>query len=80
MQTDDFIYLILKNVSANYLNLIIAERERLGRPIIITTNLMPDHILDKYNERVYSRLASKQYGQMFHLEGKDLRLAPQRER
>lgn len=70
----------LNNVTTNYLSLIISERERMGKPIIITTNLMPNQLIDRYNERIYSRLASKQTGQMFHLDGKDLRLAPQKER
>lgn len=65
---------LLKNVTTNYLTLVISERERMGLPIIVTTNLMPDAIFDRYNERIYSRLASKQNGQIFHLEGNDLRL------
>ncbi len=71
---------MLKNVTKNYLTLIISERERMGKPVIITTNLMPDHLLDRYNERVYSRLTSKQNSAIFHLDGKDLRLLQQSQR
>lgn len=66
---------LLKNVTQNYLYLIISERERHSKPIIISTNLMPENILDRYGERIYSRLASKQTGAIFHLQGTDLRIS-----
>lgn len=68
-----------KNVTTNYLSLVLSERERLGKAVLITTNLMPENIYERYDERIYSRLCNKQDAQMFHLFGKDLRL-PQRER
>ena len=66
---------VLKNVTANYLYLILSERERHKRPVVISTNLSPENILDRYGERIYSRIASKQTGAIFHLEGTDLRIS-----
>ncbi len=66
---------IMKNVTLNYLYLILSERERHNRPVIITTNLLPENILDRYGERIYSRIASKITGALFHLEGDDLRVS-----
>lgn len=65
---------IMKNVTLNYLYLILSERERHDLPVIITTNLTPSNILDRYGERIYSRIANKHFGAFFHLEGDDLRL------
>ncbi len=65
---------VLKNVTQNYLYLILSERERHKKPVIITTNLLPENILDRYGERIYSRLANKRLGFMVHIGGNDLRL------
>lgn len=64
---------LINNVTLNYLFLVLSERERFNRPVIITTNLMPEDILDRYNERIYSRLTSKKTSTVFHLDGSDLR-------
>lgn len=63
----------LKNVTINYLYLVLSERERFSRPIIITTNQLPQEILSRYDERISSRLCNKQYASMFLIEGDDLR-------
>lgn len=62
-----------KNVTAEYLYMTIAEREKLTT--IITTNLSPAMIKDRYQERVYSRLFSAEKSAAFALSGEDLRLA-----
>ena len=64
----------LKNVTINYLYLVLSERERYSRPIVITTNLNAKDILDNYDERIYSRLINKQSGVVFKIEGDDLRM------
>ena len=64
---------LINNVTLNYLFLVLSERERFSRPVIITTNLAPNDILDRYGERIYSRLTSKKTCQIFHLDGDDLR-------
>ncbi len=65
---------VLKNVTEPYLLLVLEERINRGLCTIITTNLSTARILDRYGERIYSRLASKQYSRIFEIGGKDLRL------
>jgi len=65
---------MLNNVTKNYLFLLLSERERFGRPVIVTTNIMPDDILEKYDERVFSRLFNKRNLQLYLIDGEDLRI------
>ena len=65
---------LLKNVTTNYLCALLSDRLSAGKATIITTNLGLNQLLDRYGERVYSRLANKQTGNMFKLSGDDLRL------
>lgn len=64
---------LLKNVTLNYFYLIISEREKFKKPIIISTNLTSEALMDRYEERIYSRLTNKNTCGMFHIEGNDLR-------
>lgn len=64
----------MKNVTENYLFLVLSERERFSRPVVVTTNLTSDDILEKYGERIYSRLFSKLVGASLYIDGDDLRL------
>lgn len=64
----------MKNVTLNYLFLLLSERERFKKPIVVTTNLLPENILDKYGERIYSRLNNKLSSLVVYVEGDDLRL------
>ena len=66
---------MLRNVTENYLTLILSERELNKRATIVTTNLITDDIFERYRERVYSRLISKRTGLVFLLTGSDLRIA-----
>ena len=66
---------ILKNVTKNYLYLVLSERERFSRPVIVTSNFKPLEILSKYDERIHSRLCNKRYSYMMLIEGEDLRLS-----
>ncbi|MBQ9276336.1 MAG: ATP-binding protein, partial [Clostridia bacterium] len=45
---------ILKNVTVEYLLLVLEERTNKGLCTLITTNLSPARILDRYGERIYS--------------------------
>lgn len=65
---------MLKNVTKNYLYLVISERERFGRPIVITTNLMIDELINRYDERICSRLCNKRNSNLIYIDGEDLRL------
>ncbi len=64
---------MLKNVSINYLLLLIEERTSARLTTVITTNLSPDDLLDRYGERVFSRLNDKRHAQIKRIPGKDLR-------
>lgn len=65
---------ILKNVTIEYLFLVINERALSGKVTIITTNLTPDQLLARYGERVFSRLMNKANSLLLHFDGKDLRI------
>lgn len=65
----------LKNVTLEYLYLVISEREKYSRPIIVTTNFESGNILDIYGERIYSRLINKQTSATFKMIGDDLRVS-----
>lgn len=60
-----------KNVTAEYLYMTISEREK--KATIITTNLSPSMIKDRYQERVYSRLFADTAAAL-PLTGDDLRI------
>ncbi len=65
---------MLKNVTVEYLLLTLEERQTKGRATIITTNLSGENILNRYGERIYSRLSHKQYSMIILMQGNDLRL------
>lgn len=64
---------ILKNITIEYLYLVLSERSRHGRPTIITTNLSLDQIINRYGERIYSRIVNKQSSFITRIDGNDLR-------
>lgn len=65
---------ILKNVTCEYYLILINERNLQNKSTIFTTNLMPNSILDKYNERVFSRMFNKSNSITISMTGADLRL------
>ena len=65
----------IKNVTIEYLILLLNERNLKNKYTVITTNLSPDKILDNYGERVYSRLFNKNDCVLFNLVGDDLRIS-----
>ncbi len=64
---------ILKNVTVEYLLLVIEERQNANKTTLITTNLAGNNLLSRYGERIYSRLHHKQISLVFDVNGKDLR-------
>jgi len=68
---------VLKNITQEYLLLILTERNINNKKTIINTNLAPTHILERYGERIFSRLMNKQTGLLLKLDGDDLRLKKQ---
>ncbi|MBQ4535754.1 MAG: ATP-binding protein [Clostridia bacterium] len=65
---------IYKNVSLEYLYLILERRLRAGKRTIITTNLDAGGIRDVYGERIFSRIFNKQLSIPYFFKNKDLRL------
>ncbi|MBQ7452713.1 MAG: ATP-binding protein [Clostridia bacterium] len=63
-----------KNITIEYLYLILSEREKNDKLTIITTNLDLEGILNHYGERIFSRLSSKQTTFKHFIKGTDLRL------
>lgn len=64
---------IFKNVTLEYLHLILSERQSAGKATFVTTNLSLEQLMNRYGERVYSRLTSKQNTFIKHLDGADVR-------
>ncbi len=63
----------LKNVTEEYLLLILEERHNAHLCTIITTNLNSEQLLTRYHERIYSRLSHKRNSMFFVIDGDDLR-------
>ena len=66
---------LLNNVTRNYLYLVLSERERFLRPVVITTNLLPSDLMSRYDERIFSRLGNNKYSYMWFIDGDDLRIS-----
>lgn len=65
---------LLNNVTVNYLYVLLSERTAANKLTFVSTNLSPAHILERYGERVFSRLCSTQDAKLFKFNGDDLRL------
>lgn len=50
---------IYNNVTKEYLYLLLNERAKRQKPFIITTNLRPNELLNRYGDRIFTRLFSK---------------------
>lgn len=65
---------IRKNVSIDYLFSVLNYRMEHGLHTILSTNLDANNLLDRYGERVFSRLFHKKYTYAKRIDGDDLRL------
>lgn len=65
---------VYRNVTREYLYLLINERQVRSLATVITTNLFPDDIMERYDERIFSRLVDKNKSILIELDGKDLRI------
>lgn len=65
---------IINNVTVEYLYLIISERLQNKKSTIITTNLEPLSLRDRYGERIFSRLFNKNESFNAKIIGSDLRI------
>lgn len=64
---------ILKNVTLEYLYLILVDRASKHKKTVITTNLFPDDILARYEERIFSRLTHKNQSIFVEMKANNLR-------
>ena len=63
----------MKNVTIEYLYLVLDTRLRNNLKTIITTNLTPEQVQDVYEDRVFSRIFNKQVSVVINMVGNDLR-------
>lgn len=64
---------LYRNVTVEYLLLVIEERTRSGLCTLITTNLGIDDLQTKYGDRICSRLLDKKLSRIAIFNGQDLR-------
>lgn len=64
---------IYKNVTLEYLLTVLSERNSKNMPYIVTTNLTQEQLLDRYGDRILSRLNDRKQGIRIEINGKDLR-------
>ena len=65
---------VMRNITVEYLFMLLNERIEAGLCTMVTTNLAPQQLLERYGERVVSRLFDRARGLSVKLEGRDLRL------
>lgn len=65
---------IFKNVTKEYLLEILKERILAGKHTFISTNLSLSQIIDRYGERIFSRMVDKSNSLTIKMENKNLRL------
>ena len=64
---------VLRNVTKEYLLAVIQERMLKHKATLISTNLSPEQIFDRYGERLFSRITHKGKSLLINIEGNDLR-------
>lgn len=62
----------IRNVTENYLLCLLNERE--NKTTCFTSNLNPEALREKYNDRIFSRITHKKKSRIFILGGKDIRI------
>lgn len=65
---------VYKNVTKEYLYLLINERQTRNLRTVITSNLDPEQIMSRYDERIFSRIINKEKSIVLEISGKDLRV------
>lgn len=63
-----------KNVTKEYLFLIVDKRMQENKSTLISTNLTLEELRDRYGDRIFSRLINKDKNIVFEFVEKDLRL------
>lgn len=65
---------VYNNVTREYLYLLINERKNKGLRTVISSNLEPIDIREKYDERIFSRIMDKESSIVLRLECDDVRI------
>lgn len=65
---------ILKNISREYFYTVINERWLRKKCTVVTTNLSPAQLLERYGEAIFSRLCDKSIATMFSVAAKNARI------
>ena len=65
---------VLKNVTKEYLYNLINSRQINKKPTFISTNLSLENIVDRYDDRIFSRLANKNISLFIQLNKNDKRM------
>ncbi len=65
---------LLSNITIEQLFTLINERDLDGLHTVVSTNLMPEELQERYTERICSRLFDKRAAAMLRFVGKDVRL------
>lgn len=66
---------MLRGISVEYLFTLLNERCAARRHTVIATNLMPKEIMERYGERVSSRMLDRSRWMLIEMRGNDLRRA-----
>ncbi len=66
-----------RNVTREFFYLLINERKTKKIPTIITSNLDMGDLRDRYDERIYSRIADRETSITIYLDGEDKRIKKQ---
>lgn len=64
---------LLRNVSLEYLFTLFNERMVNRRHTVVATNLTPNDILTRYNERIHSRMVDQKNTKVIQFAGQDVR-------
>ncbi|MCH5155739.1 MAG: ATP-binding protein [Clostridiales bacterium] len=65
---------VLKNITREYFYTIVNERWLRRRNTVITSNLSPNDLLDRYGEAVFSRLCDKSRANLFTVSAPNARM------
>lgn len=65
---------VFTNVTNEYLFALLNERIQRKKKTVISTNLLPSQLRQRYEERIFSRIADKKLSMVLHLDGEDKRL------
>ena len=63
----------VRNVTGEYLLMILNQRMEDGKPVFVTTNFELDGLNARYGEKIMSRLFNSKQTHLIRMDGEDLR-------